>query len=840
MADGDSPNPRARPARPDLGQPPTYRQADDRSAERPHPEVCGVCGTRLPPGHLDAHFRHAHQLYAFRGRHRPLQETLHAMLRALRRPASAAEAWAALTAVARDTYGPGADVFLAASASQALARARPERREAALAATARAIAAREGGPRLLAVLAADPEPTARQLALELAAALPPPLPADLLAAVGPLLADRRATPSAVAAAAALLGTTGREGPPALEVFQSLVRGVSTHRSVERLKLLSDRVGPCPDLEAFLRQTEDQLRMTCPRCSVELRRREMVPHLWQEHQLVLDGRRVRDPWQMVEEWLTEMLPGRPPGDAAALLDHCRTLGQRLDPENGLTRVHRLFMAHGVDDEEARRSLLAEAAARRASLCPDCFALVPVPPEAPRLPLNVWRGRLSLRGYRVEVADDGLFTDLEIETAAGVERRLEPGRWLTRRGAAVLLAGPPVVLALLAAVSLEASAWLPLLPVTVLLAVAGVVGWLGDRRWRPRASATDRAVDHAWTLVAPRLHAEGFVPADGVFAAGLALTSLNYGRASVRAEQLARLLAVTEKAVAAGAEAVERLADLRRLAIHDAAVEGDDPVPLVVAEVARCFDGRLSFAYAERLLEAWESDWWTPASLARLRVLLCDRAFEAGFEVRNLLEAGRAAPTLGAVLEAENRRPLAWLRLLWSLRPRRPWDHCGKAVTVFEVAESPAQSRLLAEHPDLLLLQEGVGGWGPAAESVLVGGGGLVFGNVLFTERPGQVEVVSVPRPSGVTYDLEVAGEVFEFAEDPEDLALRLRRWFRFLFDEFLPKVAEVYRWQSPSVAATLRARESVACPECRHAVLTRPGKIGRSLEEPAEAGERAGE
>src|SRR5439155_904069 len=279
-------------------------------------------------------------------------------------------------------------------------------------------------------------------------------------------------------------------------------------------------------------------------------------------------------------------------------------------------------------------------RRASLCPDCYALVPVPPEAPRLPLNVWRGRVSLRGYRVEVADDGLFTHLEIETPAGVERRLEPGRWLTRRGAAVLLAGPPVALA--------------------------------------------------------------------------------------------------EKAVAAGGEAVERLADLRRLAIHDAAREGEDPVPLVVAEVARCFEGRLSFAYAERLLEGWESDWWTPANLARLRVLLCDRAFEAGFEVRNLLEAGRAAPTLGAVLEAENRRPLAWLRLLWSLRPRRPWDHCGKAVTGFEVAESAEQARLLGDHPDLLLLQEGVGAWGPAAESVLVGGGGLVFGNVLFTERPGQVE------------------------------------------------------------------------------------------------------
>src|SRR5262249_50670619 len=155
------------------------------------------------------------------------------MLRALRRPPSASDAWAALAAVARDTYGPGADVFLAASASQALARARPERRDAALEAAARAIAGREEGPRLLPILAADPQPTGRHLALELAAALLPPLPADLVRVVQPLLAERRASASAVAAAAALLRTTGREGPGAQEVFRSLIRDLSTHRSIER-------------------------------------------------------------------------------------------------------------------------------------------------------------------------------------------------------------------------------------------------------------------------------------------------------------------------------------------------------------------------------------------------------------------------------------------------------------------------------------------------------------------------------------------------------------------------------------------------------------------------------
>jgi len=44
------------------------------------------------------------------------------------------------------------------------------------------------------------------------------------------------------------------------------------------------------------------------------------------------------------------------------------------------------------------------------------------------------------------------------------------------------------------------------------------------------------------------------------------------------------------------------------------------------------------------------------------------------------------------------------------------------------------------------------------------------------------------------------------------------------------VGGVQAWQSPSVAATLRARETVPCPECRRAVLTRLGKVGGSLDD----------
>ena len=144
------------------------------------------------------------------------------------------------------------------------------------------------------------------------------------------------------------------------------------------------------------------------------------------------------------------------------------------------------------------------------------------------------------------------------------------------------------------------------------------------------------------------------------------------------------------MAAGQGPAGHLAALRRLMVEDAAAYGADPVPLVVDQIARCFDGRLPLTYAERLLAGWSSEWWTRGNLVRLRVLLCDRAFEAGFEVRNLLDAGRTAPALGDVLRITDPAGLAGLRLLWSERPTRPWDHCGPAQR-FRVGRRPRLRR-----------------------------------------------------------------------------------------------------------------------------------------------------
>lgn len=647
----------------------------------------------------------------------------------------------------------------------------------------------------------------------------------------PRTEGRKPVDARLTAAIRQVRVTGKDGPAAEEVFRSLIAGLGRGRSLQRLRELEERIGRSDALDRLRAELEDLKRMRCPRCQVELPRRDMIGHLWHNHRLVLDGLRVRDPWNLIEEWVDQYQNGGHPG----LLDRCRTFAEQLDAVGGPLRLHRITLSHGIVDPEARSALLAHAKQQRSSLCPHCLALVPAPLELPIRPLNLWRGRISGRGYRVEVSDRKLFYRLEIETPQRVlHRGRDPETRLTQRGAVVLFAGPLVLLALIVALGLPGLGNRPLVPVLILLLLASLIGAVAWRLWYWPVSQLDRAVDHAWTYLVPRLNELGFSLEDSAFAGGLALTSTTHGNPDLREDALRRVLTQTESAVAGGTGAVEPLAALHRLAISQRAERGDDPVPLVVTQMKRCFEGKLPLAFAEQLLEEWQSDWWTPEALARLRILLCDHAFEAGFEVRNLIEAGRAAPTLGAVLETEDADGLARLRLLWSQRPTQPWDRCGDAMTVFDVARSRAGGELLARCPDLLLLQENADELWEDEDlpppRVLVCGRGIIFEGTLFTDPPRTIEVIYRPPPAIDSFELVLGRYAFGFRHNPESLATKLEQWFRYLFIEFRPRVAGVHGWSSPSVTATFRARETVACPECRRPVLPRPGAIAGALDE----------
>jgi hypothetical protein len=204
------------------------------------------------------------------------------------------------------------------------------------------------------------------------------------------------------------------------------------------------------------------------------------------------------------------------------------------------------------------------------------------------------------------------------------------------------------------------------------------------------------------------------------------------------------------------------------------------------------------------------------------------------VCNLVDAGQTAPALGTVLDTKDPRDLAALRLLWSLRPTRPWDRCGPAETVYELADEPEYAEMLGDNPDLLLRQEdercrlvadGTGdSMGPV--EMLFRVSGIWLQGCRFTEPPRVVEVIS----KSLADELVMGPYHFRSHDHLDDLARCMERWFRYAFHEFLPSLPRVQTWQSPDREAILRAWGAVPCPECQRYLLARAGEVGIALDE----------
>jgi hypothetical protein len=797
-----------------------------RELQAERPVACARCGGMVATANLETHLRRAHRIYQFRGVERSLADTWTALASAVCGSTPDYQAWTTLEIIAREELQEGADALLAGRLGQALSAVAPERRGQVVVSAAEAIGAAGSATRLaLALATASQEPQApwalAYLALELGIRVPVPLDADILAVLRPLLATKEVPPDVrLAAAAVFLRTTGKVGRAANEVLDALVGKTGKARAIERLRELERRVGKSANIDELCAHLEEQVRMVCPRCRVQLRRPAMREHLWQEHRLVLDGRRVREPWRLIEEWLVDyrMEPD------AGLLDRCRELAQRVDAAGGLLQLSRLILAQGIDHPEARRDLLAEGRRQRACLCPHCYTLVPPREEPPPAELSVWHGRLSARGYRVEVSETGLVPRLEMETPRRVVfRGPEPPWRLSRKGAFLILAGIPALAALCLSVLLPALGIPALLPVMAALALTLGLSFFAALGWREAWPPLDRAVDFAWQMLVPQLHTPDFSIEDSAFASGLALASAGRGQRLLREENLKQLRRQTEAAVLSSFGPVRHLAAFWRLTIEDMARADLDPLPVVAGQIGRCFDGKLPFTYAGQLFDRWQAPWWSAGNLARLRVLLCDRAFEAGLEVQDLVEIGRVTPPLAAALKSEDAAGLAHLRLLWSLRPSRPWDRFGKAISVFDLAGDPDTGRnRLDRFPDLLLAIE-------ETPAMLICVRGIAFQDHSFTKPPRTVEVVSHEVLGDSGFDLVLDDRRFPFSSDPEEVARRLERLFRYFFHDFRSQVPAVLRWRSPAVSRTLRVQNAVPCPECKQPTVVRLGEVGIPLE-----------
>ncbi len=271
----------------------------------------------------------------------------------------------------------------------------------------------------------------------------------------------------------------------------------------------------------------------------------------------------------------------------------------------------------------------------------------------------------------------------------------------------------------------------------------------------------------------------------------------------------------------------LSALWRLTVQDQAGQGEDPLPALLEQVSRCFAGKLPLVYAGHLLgglpEPGATDWWTKGQWQRLQVLLCEQAFAAGLELSDLIDACRAQRVLGYHLGLEELDNLAQRRLLWSFRLSRPWERFAAAATVFEVAANPRTGcKLLARIPDLLLAVEGT--------PLFVSGRGLWFEDTWFTAMPESIEVKTRRHDRQTGYELIIGPHHFSFDPNPDALAARLEKWFRYYFRDFLPQVAAVHSWRSPDVGKKLQAKNGVGCPDCKKKILTRQGEVGITMDE----------
>ena len=687
-------------------------------------------------------------------------------------------------------------------------------------------AVRAGGvtlPVVARLAAADVN--AQRLALEIVLRLPLPLEAGVAAAVVPMLGLRK-VPVKVRTnvAVQLLRSLPPGDPLPKQALQLLVKGLRPAIALERLRHLRKRLVGCEALEQLSAELEGQMALDCPRCGVHLPRPEMVKHLWQEHRLVLDGERVREPWEQIGDWLAEYAKTARP----ELLERSCELGRQLDPEEGLVRVHRLLLSNGVSDPEALANLRAAATARKATLCPHCYGLVPDRPEVPVPPLNTSRGRLASRGYTVEVSESALRARLTVTTPkekffAGPE----PGRSWTLRGAVMLFVGPLVLLAFVLALVLPSGSLPPLATASLLLLAA--LTYLRLRVvWDRAADPTERAIDFAWSFLVPRLHASGFSEPDAEFLAALARSSLRTGAPALRERSLERAGRLTQAGVVARAVPPEYLAALRRLEIDDAVRSDRDGVLILANQVGACLTGDLPLAFAEQLLAACAPENWGRGDRARLRVLLLAKAFEAGLEVWDLHELGRVVPVLGQAYASEDLDGLARLRWLWELKPGRKWQRVAPATTVFDLARYPVLGgQYLQNRPDLLLFQPMSDGESSTASGtpILICEEGVVYRDAVLSDPRLDVEVKLRGLWQGGGYELVAGPLKLTFRQEPTLLARRLRGWVRYLFRDFLPKVDTVLHLHAPERLGKLLKQKEVVCPECWRAFLAQRGEVG---------------
>src|SRR5581483_788548 len=169
-------------------------------------------------------------------------------------------------------------------------------------------------------------------------------------------------------------------------------------------------------------------------------------------------------------------------------------------------------------------------------------------------------------------------------------------------------------------------------------------------------------------------------------------------------------------------------------------------------------------------------------------------------------------------------LARLRLLWDLRPTRPWLQCGPAATVFELANYPTiGNQYLEAAPDLLLFQPMPGGG--VSHPLLACGRGLIFRNALVHDWPVAIATKPLPLSKGGGDEIRFGPHAVQVPGGGAELVRKLEGWAGYFFSDFLPRTGDVLARPAGPALDRLLDRLTVRCPECATAFLGRRGDVG---------------
>jgi hypothetical protein len=787
--------------------------------------VCSECGAQVHARDLELHLRRAHQVFQFRGGRKPYIETRESILAAVCAPPPDLAAWRSLTTLAEDKHPGEVERYLVVWLYQYLRSLPAEQLGPSIAAVAEVVVNSGAHSSLMphftgASKNASWELLGQNVALEICTRLTGRMPPALVHSVIPFL-DHRDLPRRARenATLALLRGIGKDDALAIDVLHAFVAQTSKKRAVEKLQQLEQRFGHSSVLDAAMKEVDDEIRVSCPRCPTELRKKEMVAHLWDRHRLYLDGQRAREPWRVIEDWVVDYGLEKDP----QVFQNCRELALRDDPYHGLTRLNRLLFRRGLRDRELLSELRTQARDQNATLCPHCSAAVPIAEQPTIKPLHFESARLEGYGYLLEVSDRGLFPSLRIESPDTIlYQGREPGRSVTRLGAllfAVLLAAAATFVGL--ELHFAEDEVLP----GLIWAMAGGAGLLAAGFiyliWPNPRPAKERIVKAAWQILVPEIFQQEMSHEEWGFLHGLVEFTEHVRRRNLNQDLLLDCCEEASKAARTDPMAHAFLTRLSKRCLTDMAERGEDPFFFVLTLVGECFKGKLPLSFLGDLLENFhgrERALWSNGDLNRLPILVAHHAFSAEAEIDDWLNLGRAFPALASVLSLEQR--WHWLQFftVWSKRNQAPWESAGAAHTMIDLAKAANEyEEILAHYPDVLL-------YAPKANIVIGSKGVWIEGVCVTSFLPGTE--VSLQKISG-HHELTIGAIKIRCSENPRAYLDDIECWLRFYFQEFVPTVANVAR---PLLESRHRMWQSskLLCPECGRALAPCVGDLGIAL------------